>query len=53
LPDMRAPIVKLAADAELRRTLGAGGRAFAEERFSVRKNRERYAALFMELLGRG
>jgi glycosyltransferase involved in cell wall biosynthesis len=49
LAEMGAPLLKLAASAALRREMGGHGRAFAEERFSVRKNRERYDALYTAL----
>lgn len=51
--ELSTPILRLASDAELRRKLGAGGKALAEERFNVRRNRERYEALYHELSARG
>ncbi len=50
--ELATPILRLASDGALRRTLGAGGKALAEERFDVRKNRERYEALYKELSAR-
>lgn len=49
LEGLAAPILRLASDAALRKRLGAGGRALVEERFDVRKNRERYDALYATL----
>ena len=51
--ELATPILRLASDAELRKKLGAGGRALAEERFNVRRNRERYEAIYQELSARG
>jgi glycosyltransferase involved in cell wall biosynthesis len=52
LAGMRAPVLKLAGDAELRRAMGRKGRAFVEERFNVRRNRERYNAMYAALAAR-
>ena len=44
------PLLRLAAGAELRSRMGAAGKAIADDRFNVRKNRETYARMYDALV---
>lgn len=50
--DLAEPLLRLAGDAELRARMSTRGRALADERFDIRKNRETYARVYDELVKR-
>lgn len=50
--ELAEPLLRLANDADLRAKMGLRGQALAAERFDIAKNRETYATLYDELLGR-
>ena len=51
VPALAEAIARLAADAELRRRIGASARASAVERFGLRRYEEEIAAVYRTVVG--